>query len=70
MKINVHEKYMHITLQDISSSNNKKDLSIKVNQEKKGKGEIKEVSLDRSCEEGVDVKIALMSRNTIKTQKK
>jgi hypothetical protein len=70
-RINVHKMYMHITPQEGSSSNKKKDLAFKASQEKKGKGKVKEVVLESSSEdEGDDSKIALIVRNTTNMLKK
>ena len=66
-KINAHEMYMHITPQDGSSSNKKKDLAFKASQEKKGKGKIKEVIIKSSSDDDSgDETLALMVRNTTK----
>jgi len=66
-KINAHEIYIHITPQDGSSSNKKKDLAFKASQEKKGKGKIKEVIIKSSSDDDSgDEKLALMVRNTTK----
>ncbi|XP_066341350.1 uncharacterized protein [Miscanthus floridulus] len=70
-KINAHEKYMHITSQNGSSSTKKKDLAFKASQEKKGKAKVKEVALDSSSDdEHDDVNIALMEKKTTKMLKK
>jgi hypothetical protein len=45
-KIDVHEMYMHITLQDTYSSNKNKNLAFNARQKKKGKCKMKEVNLD------------------------
>ncbi|XP_066323110.1 tropomyosin-1-like [Miscanthus floridulus] len=59
-KINTYEMYMHITLQDGSSSIKKKDLAFKASQEKRGKAK---VDHDSSSDDEIDdASLALMSK--------
>jgi hypothetical protein len=66
-KINAHEMYMHITPQDGSSSNNKKDLAFKASQKKRGKVKVDHDS--SSDDENNDASLALMVRRTAKMLK-
>ncbi|XP_066334443.1 spindle pole body component 110-like [Miscanthus floridulus] len=60
-KINAHKMYMHITPQDGSSSDKKKDLAFKASQEKKEKAIVNEVILASSSDDD-DSNIALMPK--------
>jgi hypothetical protein len=67
-KIDAHEMYMHITPQDDSSSNKKKDLAFKASHDKKGKAKIE---YDTSSEDDVDdASLALIVKKTAKMLKK
>jgi hypothetical protein len=69
-KINAHEMYMNIHDQDNSFSNNKKDLALKTNQEKKVKVRV-QVKEDSSSDDDIDeAKLALMVNKTTKMLKK
>ena len=62
---------MHITPQDGSSSNKKKDLPFKASQEKKGNRKIKEVIIESSSDDDSgDQNLVHMVRNTTKMLKR
>jgi hypothetical protein len=70
-KINAHEMYMHITLEEGSSSSKKKDLAFKASPDKKKKKSQAMIVHESSCESDIDdASLALMVKKTTKILKK
>jgi hypothetical protein len=70
-KINAHEMYMHITLEEGSSSSKKKDLAFKASHDKKNKKSQAMIVYESSSESDIDdASLALMVRKTTKMLKK
>jgi hypothetical protein len=70
-KINAHEIYMHITLEEGSSSSKKKDLAFKASHDKKKKKSQAMTVHESSSESDIDdASLALMVRKTTKMLKK
>jgi hypothetical protein len=70
-KINAHEMYMHITLEEVSSSSKKKDLTFKASHDKKKKKSQAMIVHESSSVSDIDdASLALMVRKTTKMLKK
>jgi hypothetical protein len=69
VKIIAHEMYMHIHDQCDSSSNKKKHLALRANQEKKGKERVQAEEESTSDDDIDDAKLALMVKKTTKILK-
>jgi hypothetical protein len=70
-KINAHEMYMHITLEEGPSSSKKKDLAFKASHDKKKKKSQAMIVQESSSESDIDdASLALMVRKTTKMLKK
>jgi hypothetical protein len=70
-KINAHEMYMHITLEEGSSSSKKKDLAFKASHDNKKKKSQAMIVHESSSESDIDdASLALMVKKTTKMLKK